>query len=377
MGHDRFDMFGVSPHECGPCPHSRWRHEFSGADRRHAQNHYALPKTTGRPLSRHALLADVGGTNVRFALADTGAPAPLLSGTIQQYEIADFASLAAAAGHYLHVNEARVTTGVLAIAGRVHGDQARMTNHPWVVSRPEIQAALGLDTLALVNDFVAQSMSVRLLGARDQVPIGPSMPVGTPGSRTCAVIGPGTGLGVGALIVRQGHATALATEAGHVSFAPGTDEEIAVLRHLAERFGHVSNERLVSGTGLLNLHRALAAIAGAPCDPDLLPADITAGAEAGDEACCRTVDLFCAVFGSIAGDTALAFGAWDGVYLSGGVVSHVLRALAGSRFRARFEAKGRYAQALSEVPTLAITHPQPGLLGAAAIACDLAREHAR
>jgi len=327
-------------------------------------------------LSRHALLADVGGTNVRFALADTGAPVPLLSATIQQYEVAEFPSLAAAAGHYLHATQARATAGVLAIAGRVHRDEARMTNHPWVVSRPQIQAALGFDTLALVNDFVAQAMCVRLLGAHDQVPIGPSAPGTTSGSGTWAVIGPGTGLGVGALIVREGHATALATEAGHVGFAPGTDEEIAVLRHLAERFGHVSNERLVSGAGLVNLHRALAAIAGAPCDPDLQPADVTAGAEAGNAACRRTVDLFCAIFGSVAGDTALAFGAWDGVFLSGGVVPHVLHALPSSRFRARFEAKGRYAQALSEVPTFAITHPQPGLLGAAAIACDLAREHA-
>ena len=139
----------------------------------------------------------------------------------------------------------------------------------------------------------------------------------------------------------------------------------------------MSNERLVSGGGLVNLHCALAEIADIPCDQDAQPADITAGAEAGDALCVRAIELFCDVFGSVAGDMTLALGAWDGVYLSGGLVPRLLSELQRSAFRARFEAKGRYAEALARVPTSAVVHPQPGLLGAAAIACDIARERAR
>ena len=329
-------------------------------------------------MSGLALLADVGGTNVRFALADPTASAPLSPDSIQTYAVADYASLADAARHYLDANHAHVTHGVFAVAGRVEHDQARLTNHPWVVSRGLLRDKLGLVALELVNDFVAQAMAVRLLREDDLLPIGPRP--GAPadaGSRTCVVLGPGTGLGVAALIVRGGHWIALATEGGHVGFAPGTDEEVAVLQRLASRFGHVSNERLVSGGGLVNLHCALAEIAGVRGDQDAQPADITAGADAGDALCVRTISLFCDVFGSVAGDMTLALGAWDGVYLSGGLVPRLLPELQRSGFRARFEAKGRYTEALARVATSAVVHPQPGLLGAAAIACDIARERAR
>lgn len=324
-------------------------------------------------MSDRALLADVGGTNVRFALADPDADRPLLVDSIQPYAVADFPSLTAAARHYLDAAGVHTAHGVIAIAGRVEGNQARMTNHPWVVSATDIQQALGLQTLQLVNDFVAQAMSVRLLAGADLQSIGPALPPsGNTAVRTCAVVGPGTGLGVGALLLREDRWTALATEGGHVGFAPGTTEEIAVLQHLAADYGHVSNERLVSGGGLVNLHRALAGIAGDATDTHLEPPDITAGAQAGDARCRRAIALFCAIFGSVAGDMALALGAWDGVYLSGGLVPRLLEDLQHSAFRKRFESKGRYSQALARVPTLAIVHPQPGLLGAAALACDAA-----
>ena len=327
-------------------------------------------------MSDRALLADVGGTNVRFALADPVSATPLLDDSIRPYAVADFPSLAAAAAHYLESVGARVGQGVFAVAGRVEHDQARMTNHPWVVSAPRIEQALGLKALQLVNDFVAQAMSVRLLHDRDLKPVGPLAAPPPPASaRTYAVLGPGTGLGVGALLLRDGRATALATEGGHVGFAPGNAQEIAILQRLGAHYGHVSTERLVSGGGLVNLHRALAEIAGEPWE-EIQPADVTARAQRGDARCRQVIELFCGIFGSVAGDMALALGAWDGVYLSGGLVPHLLDDLQRPAFRRHFEAKGRYAQAMTQVPTLAILHPQPGLLGAAAIACDIAREHA-
>jgi glucokinase len=331
-----------------------------------------------RRLSAPVLLADVGGTNVRFALADPLAPMPLLPDSIHRYAVADFPSLADAARHYVDATGTRVAQGIFAIAGRVDRDEGRLTNHPWSVSGAHIRARLPLERLQLVNDFVAQAMAVCLLRDDDLFAIGPARPSpANAQARTCAVLGPGTGLGVGALVVRDGNAIALATEGGHVSFAPATEEEIAILRHLSGRFGHVSNERLVSGSGLVNLHAALQAIAGAGTgDFDRDPAEITAGADAGDPRCLHAVALFCAIFGSVAGDIALALGAWDGVYLSGGLVPRLLPELQQSGFRGRFEAKGRYAAALAQVPTLAVLHPQPGLLGAAAIACDPSRKGA-
>ena len=327
------------------------------------------------------LLADIGGTNARFALADTSLATPLIADSIGEYAVADFPSLADAARHYLDQTDATVQdggprNGVFAVAGRVDGDEARITNHPWVISLSRTRSALGFDGLKLVNDFAAQAMAVSLLTATDVVAIGGAgwSPAAISEnnlseSRTYAVIGPGTGLGVGGLLVRDGRRYALETEGGHVSFPPGTPEEIEILEKLSAQFGRVSNERLVCGPGLVNLHRALSEIAGEDPGP-MQPADVTARAAAGDPRCMRTLDVFCAVFGAIAGDLVLSAGAWDGVFLTGGLAPKLLSSLQHSGFRQRFEHKGRFSPAMARVPTLVVVHPQPGLLGAAAFAVE-------
>lgn len=322
------------------------------------------------------LLADIGGTNARFALADASAAAPLLEDSVRGFAVADFPSLADAAQHYLDEVGAEqsgleIRNGVFAVAGRVDGDEARITNHPWVISLSRTRDALGFDDLRLVNDFAAQAMALPLLGSQDVVAIG--IPDWTPDpqpvNRNYAVIGPGTGLGVGGLIIRDGRNFPLETEGGHVSFAPGTPQEIEVLQRLSAQFGRVSIERLICGPGLVNLHRALSEIAGE--DPgNLQPADVTARAATGDARSNNTIDVFCAVFGAVAGDLVLTLGAWDGVFLTGGLVPKLLTSLQHSGFRQRFEHKGRFSANMARVPTLAIVHPRPGLLGAAAIAVE-------
>lgn len=317
------------------------------------------------------LLADIGGTNARFALADTGSRTPLLVDSVRQFEVADFPSLAETAQHYLGalaVTPGSMSSGVFAIAGRIDGDEARITNHPWVISRSGTRRALGLQHLLVVNDFAAQAMAVELLTGKDLVAIA-GVPWTPPSGnrRTYAVIGPGTGLGVSALIVRDGQRVVLETEGGHVSFAAETAEEAAILERLASYYGHVSNERLVSGGGMVNIHRALSEIAGETTSL-LRPEQITAGASRGDPRCQRAVEIFCAVFGAIAGDLVLTLGAWDGVFLTGGLVPKLLADLQRSSFRQRFEAKGRFAQAMARVPSVAVMHPHAGLLGAAAFA---------
>jgi glucokinase len=324
------------------------------------------------------LLADVGGTNARFALADCQAPRPLLDDSVHQNGVADFGSLEEAARHYLQATGARPVGGVFSVAGPVLGDEVRMTNHPWVIGIRHTRDALGLRDLRVVNDFAAQAMALGLLREDDVRVIGaaPWHPH-APRTGTRVILGPGTGLGVGALVTRDGRGIAVTTEAGHVGFAPTDALQIALLQVLARRFGRVSNERLVSGEGLLNLHAALGEVEGTSgADARVSePADVTAGATAGDARCRRAIAVFCESFGAVAGDMALALAAWDGVFLSGGVVPHLLDALRAPGFRAKFEDKGRYRNTLAAVPTVAVVHPQPGLLGAAAIACQgVARE---
>lgn len=314
------------------------------------------------------LLADIGGTHVRFAFTGRDPVEPLDTRSTRKYVVADFPSPSDAARHYLGSVGANADEAVFAVAGRVEGDEARITNHPWTISSKRIRDALGLQSLHLVNDFAAQAMAVPLLRETDIVAIGGAA---WPGVQACdatyAVIGPGTGLGVGALLRRDGCDHTLQTEGGHVSFAPGTPEEIAILQSLSQEFGRVSNERLLSGAGLVNLHRTLAALAGGDPAP-LKPEDITARAHIGDARCLRAIDVFCAILGAAAGDLALTLGAWDGVFLTGGLVPQLLPWLVHPGFRQRFEHKGRFAPAMAFIPILAVIHPEPGLLGAASLA---------
>jgi glucokinase len=316
------------------------------------------------------LLADVRGTNVRFALAQTSAPTPLLMESIRAYRVADFVSLADAAKSYLRAVDVKPANAVFALAGRVTGTEVQMTNHSWAISAPQIRDGLALASLTLVNDFAALSMGLPLLIANDMVAIGPEQKSMTAraSTQTFCVLGPGTGLGVAALTTRGEQAIALQTEGGHASFAPGTPEEIEILKRLMFRFGRVSNERLVCGSGLVNLYQAQCEISRVIADP-LAPEDVTARAQLqSDPLCRRAVELFCAILGSIAGDLALTFGAWDGVYLAGGLLLPLLPWLKQGTFRQRFEDKGRFSAAMRQVPVAVITHRQPGLLGAAGIA---------
>lgn len=352
------------------------------------------------------LLADVGGTNVRFALVDPAAPETLDRSTVRRYRVAAFPAFSDAARQYLvdigidasdievadrgHAATAggdvvalqRPTRALLAVAGPILGDQVRLTNHPWTLSMTALQRELAFEHVHAINDFAAMAYSVVLLGEGHAEVIGdlPVPVVGAGRDQTFVVMGPGTGLGVAALLVRDGNVLALSTEGGHVSFAPGNDDEIDVLRRLAARFGRVSNERLLCGQGLVNLHRALCERDGVAIDA-VTPEEITAAAA--DDSCPRsreTVERFCELLGSAAGDLVLAYGAWDGVWLAGGIAPLLLPWLRKGGFRRRFGNKGRHGPAVACVPTQVIAHPDPGLLGAAVCAAidsgtDVTRRH--
>ncbi len=317
------------------------------------------------------LLADIGGTNLRFALCES-AQVPLRPDSVRRYRAAEHSSLGEAAARYLEEIGARPGQAVFAIAGRVDAGEVKITNLPWTVSAATVAQQLGLASVRLVNDFAAQSRCLPLLRVPDLERLGAPAAPELDGShdRCVAVVGPGTGLGVGALLRRQGRTIVLETEGGHLSFAPGTDEEIAVLNHLRRDFGRVSNERLICGSGLVNLYGAVCAITAAPRRATT-PEQVMQGAnDASDAQAVRAIDLFAEILGAIAGDLVLAYGAWDGVFLGGGLLEPLLPTLRRGGFRARFDAKGRFTPTMAQIPTIAVRHPNPGLLGAAGIALD-------
>lgn len=313
------------------------------------------------------LVADLGGTNVRFALVgDDGAPT-----ATRRYPSRRAPGMVAAARHYLDETGARPSRAVIAVAGPVTDQAINLTNLGWSFSARDVAAGLGMEHVALINDFEALALSVPRLTDDDLVTVGPEIAPASEARRTVAIVGPGTGLGVGGAVIEEGgRVVPLVTEGGHADFAPADDVDIAVLKFLRGRFGHVSAERLLSGPGLVNLHDALAAIEGRAGET-LSPLDITARAKADRSSfAAKVFDRFCAILGSVAGDVALMLGARGGVLMAGGILPATAELLGTSPFRARFEAKGRFEGYMRAIPTRLIVQDGAGLIGAASLLAD-------
>lgn len=327
-------------------------------------------------MSTLGLVADIGGTNARFALTD------LASGNVELRESrslrnADFASVQHAVEHYLAGIDAKPSRAALAVACPVGQDEIRLTNRAWSFSRRELQRTLGLDELRMINDFGAVAWAVPALGRDGLVTLhgDPSAPLRGP----ITVMGPGTGLGVALLVGSHEHGWhAVETEGGHVGFAPQGDEERAISAWLTAQHGRTSTERLLCGKGLSEIDAVLRGAGVAAPASNLMPGEsslqrvalrdpaeiVGAALEGHDLAARQTLARFCAVLGSVAGDCALIHGART-VVIAGGIVPRFIPFLRSSAFRERFLAKGRMAALLESVQIHVITHPHPGLLGAA------------
>jgi len=317
------------------------------------------------------LVGDIGGTNARFALTDITAEGPRL---LHQKTLptAEFASLQQAAGHYLRSVDVAPERACLAVACPVGGEEIRLTNRTWAFNREELRQLLGLDELLVVNDFGAVARAVPALSENErEILYGPLI---TPPRGPISVLGPGTGLGVALLVGDQDAGWRIVeTEGGHVSFAPQDSEERQIAGWLADRHGRVSNERLLSGIGLSQIDAALAdRRPGKSTTPDATlraPAEIVAAALAGNDVPARrTLARFCAILGSVSGDMVLGHGA-RAIAIAGGIVPRFIPFLRSSAFRERFLNKGRFAAHLESVTIEVITHPTPGLLGAALLIC--------
>jgi len=316
-------------------------------------------RLSGAPL-KPRLVADIGGTNVRFALVADAAP-----GDAGVLSTADFPDVTAAAEDYLsRTGGVRPTVACFAVACPVRGDRIVLTNSPWSFSIEAVRRRLGLERLLVVNDFKALGAAVPLLRADERARIGGRDPVA---GRPAALLGPGTGLGVAALVPCGDDIEVVEGEGGHIGFAPADEREIELLRLLARRYGRVSAERVLSGPGLVAVHEALATLRGVTAER-LDAAQIVERGRAGTDALCReTLDLFCAALGTVAGDLALLFGAHGGVFIGGGIAPRIVELLAHSDFRRRFEDKGRIAGFIADVPAFVITAEMPALSGAAAL----------
>jgi glucokinase len=308
------------------------------------------------------LVGDVGGTHARFAMVhgpDRGAQ------DIALYRCADFPTLWSALQRYLAEHpQAAPRACALGVATPVAGDGVRLTNANWSFSIRELQAQLGVQRLLVLNDFTTLALALPALPAAELRQVGGTQAVaGAP----LGLIGPGTGLGVSGLLPVPGGAgqVAIGGEGGHVTLASFDEEEAAVLACLQRSFGHVSAERAVSGPGLENLYRGVQQVAGRDATPR--PAhEITEQALAGtDTGCVRALTMFCGLLGQVAGNVALTLGARGGVYIGGGIVPRLGSWFDRSPFRARFEAKGRFADYLANIPVFVVqSQVSPALIGA-------------
>ncbi len=340
-----------------------------------ARGSQSLESMTGKqPSSKTSssvsLLGDIGGTHARFALLEKG-------------RIADIAILNAAdySGPYpamrafldAQVPGVRIDHACLAIAGWVEKGRATLTNGGWSLDTVEMCRLFKFKSATLVNDFEAIAWSLPHLAAADLHYLGG--PTKFPGRAPMAAMGPGTGLGVGYVLPEGRSWRAIASEGGHASLAAGNSREAAVIEWLRGRYGHVSSERALSGDGLINLYNAIGALDGRKLPPLSAPEIADAALAGRSDAAKAALDMFCAFLGVVAGNLALICGARGGVYVSGGIVPRFPDYVAQSEFRRRFEDKGRLRHYLEVIPAAVVLHPNPAMVGLAALLAPAHRRH--
>jgi len=315
------------------------------------------------PVPFPVLIADIGGTNARLAvLPDTHSklrPFP----TVGTGDYAGFAEAAGAA--VLDATAMMPKSLLLALAGPLRDGPMKLTNASWVIDPPALLEALHLETVIVFNDFEALSLALPALKSDQVVQIGG----GTAQPRQPRVVlGPGTGLGVAALVYGDQSYTPLAGEGGHTTMGPVTPRDFEVWPHLARRGGRISGEALLSGDGLVRLFRAVARAENS--DPDVCEsgADVTTRADGGDPIAHEAVMLFLSYLGRLSGDLALVFMAKGGVYIAGGIAPRLRRHFERSAFRAEFEAKVPHEAVMAKIPTFLVTEARPAVAGLATFA---------
>jgi glucokinase len=322
-------------------------------------------------LATKLVTIDIGGTHARFALAEVDDGRVVHLGPESTFKTAEHASLQLALEAFAdEQQEPLPRDAAIAFAGPVHGEVLKLTNNPWIIRPALIPEKLNMDRYTLVNDFGAVAHAVARCDPQHLRHLcGPHQDL--PAKGVISVVGPGTGLGVAYVLCQEGGYHVGETEGGHIDYAALDPIEDAILKTLRNRYRRVSAERVVSGPGLTNIYGALSTLEGrsvAPSDDKTL---WTAALQGSDSLAAAALDRFCLSLGAVAGDIALAQGA-TGVVIAGGLGLRLADHLPRSGFAQRFVAKGRFERMMSDIPVKLITHPQPGLYGAAAA---FAQEH--
>jgi glucokinase len=323
------------------------------------------------------LAGDIGGTKTDLAIysSETGPYAPLAEIEVHS---TDYGSLEAIAKEFLTKVKGRVDRACLAVAGPVIGGRAKITNLPWVIDESTVSKELNLKSIHLMNDLEAIALAVPSLRPNDLH----TLNVGVPDMRgAIGVIAPGTGLGESFLTWDGSHYIAHSSEGGHASYAPTNEIQIGLLAYMLDRFDHVSYEQVCSGIGVPHIYEYLRSSGYAPEKPDVVEAIAAAPEPArtiiqfGLDAtrpsvlCATTLDILISIFGDEAGNLALKVLATGGVYLAGGIATHVLRALKGQRFMQSFRRKGRFAELMERMPIHVIV-TRAALVGAASFGLE-------
>jgi glucokinase len=314
---------------------------------------------------------DIGGTHARFAIAEVEGGRVRALGEPTTLKTAEHASLQTAYEAFRkRMGGTLPNAAAIGVASPITGDVIRMTNNPWVIRPSLIPERLGAETWTIINDFGAIGHAVAQLPDADFEHLcGPDIPLPAQGVTT--VCGPGTGLGVAQVYKQDGRYNVLPTEGGHMDYAPLDGIEDALLKRLRKTYTRVSAERIVAGPGIVAIYETLAELEGRAYIHKDDKAIWTEALEGTDSIALAALDRFCLALGAVAGDLALAHGA-KGVVIAGGLGLRIKDKLLRSGFDQRFVAKGRFQSLMSGLPVKLITHPQPGLFGAAAA---FAQEH--
>jgi len=315
--------------------------------------------------------ADIGGTHARFAIAEVADGRVVSLGDPVTLKTAEHASLQTAWQAFAAQHDGPLpTAAAISVASPITGDVIRLTNNPWVIRPSLIGERLGCDSYTIINDFGAVGHAVAQLPADDFVHLcGPDTPL--PDAGVTTVCGPGTGLGVAQVFKARDGYHVLPTEGGHIDYAPLDSIEDAIVKRLRKTFTRVSTERVVSGPAIVTIYETLADLEGRAVPSRDDRTIWTEALDGSDSIALAALDRFCLALGAVAGDLALAHGA-KAVVIAGGLGLRIKDRLLRSAFDQRFVAKGRFQSLMAGIPVKLITHPQPGLFGAAAA---YAQEH--
>lgn len=310
------------------------------------------------------LVADIGGTNARFALVDDSNAATRMCGKTATAGHADISS--AIREVVLPETETKPRTAIIAVAGPVTGDAIPLTNAAWVIEPLKMIADLGLEQVIVLNDFEAQALALPGYDGSDIEQVGGGA---VRANSAKFVLGPGTGLGAAAMIFAAGTWIPVPGEGGHVELGPVTQEDVDIWPHIERFGGRIGAEQLLSGTGMPRLARAVGTWMNAERSFET-PASITQAAEDNDPVAVKTLEVFARSLGRVAGDCALTVLARGGVYLTGGITPRITRFLQDGGFRSAFEAKAPHETLMAKIPTFIVRHPDPALEGLASYARD-------